>query len=156
MSMSRTQIVVTAAGGSALLLAGAFLFQMAGYPPCKMCLWQRWPHAVAFVIGAVFLIVPNRILAWLGALAAATTGLIGIYHAGVEQKWWEGPNDCTGDGAGIANLSGADLLSTDVGEVIIMCDDIAWQLAGISMAGWNAIISLFLAGLWVVAARRQG
>ena len=152
MSMTRTQIVITAAGGSVLLLAGAFLFQMMGYPPCKLCLWQRWPHAVAFVIGIAFLVIPSRIIALLGGLAVATSGAIGLYHAGVEQKWWEGPTTCTsGD---ISNLTPEQLLEQIMNAPLVRCDDIAWALAGISMAGWNAIISFFLAGLWIVAARR--
>lgn len=151
--MTRTQIVMTAAGGSALLLVGAFMFQLLGYPPCKMCIWQRWPHAVAFVIGICFFALPYRITALLGALAAFVTAAIGMYHVGVEQKWWEGPSDCTGSGLG--QMSGDALLSLDVADTIVMCDDVAWQLAGISMAGWNALISLFLMGLWIVAARRS-
>lgn len=153
MSMSRTQIVITAAGGSALLLAGAFIFQLLGYAPCEMCLWQRWPHAAAFMIGALFLMLPSRALALLGALAAATTGLIGVFHAGVEQKWWEGPTSCTsGD---ITNLTPEQLLEQIMTAPMVRCDEIPWALAGISMAGWNAIISLFLAGLWIAAARRS-
>ena len=152
MSMSRDQIVTTAAGGSALLLVGAFLFQMIGYPPCEMCLWQRWPHAFAFVIGIAFLVIPSRIIALLGGLTVATSGAIGVYHAGVEQKWWEGPTTCTsGD---ISNLTPEQLLEQIMNAPLVRCDEIAWAMAGISMAGWNAIISFFLAGLWVVAARR--
>ncbi|WP_175500671.1 disulfide bond formation protein B [Litoreibacter janthinus] len=150
--MSRTQIVTTAAGGSALLLAGAFLFQMLGYPPCTLCIWQRWPHAIAFVIGIAFLVIPSRILAVLGSLAVATSGFIGVYHAGVEQKWWQGPTTCTsGD---ISNLTPEQLLEQIMAAPLVRCDEIPWALAGISMAGWNAIISLFLAGIWLVAARR--
>ena len=133
MSMSRTQIVITAAGGSALLLAAAFIFQLLGYAPCEM--------------------LPSRALALLGALAAATTGLIGVFHAGVEQKWWEGPTSCTsGD---ITNLTPEQLLEQIMTAPMVRCDEIPWALAGISMAGWNAIISLFLAGLWIAAARRS-
>jgi len=152
MTMSRTQLVITAAGGSVLLLGGAFLFQMMGYAPCKLCLWQRWPHAVAVVIGIAFLVIPSRTLALLGGLAVATSGAIGLYHAGVEQKWWQGPTTCTsGD---ISNLTPEQLLEQIMNAPLVRCDDIAWALAGISMAGWNAIISFFLAGIWIVAARR--
>lgn len=152
MSISRAQIVITAAGGSALLLGGAFLFQMIGYPPCKLCLWQRWPHAFAFVIGIMFLVIPSRIIALLGGLTVATSGAIGLYHAGVEQNWWEGPTTCTsGD---ISNLTPEQLLEQIMNAPLVRCDEIPWALAGISMAGWNAIISFFLAGLWIVAARR--
>ena len=152
MTMSRAQIVTTAAGGSALLLGGAFLFQMIGYPPCKLCLWQRWPHAFAFVIGIMFLVIPSRIIAVLGGLTVATSGAIGLYHAGVEQNWWEGPTTCTsGD---ISNLTPEQLLEQIMNAPLVRCDEIPWALAGISMAGWNAIVSFFLAGLWIVAARR--
>lgn len=153
MTPTRTQLVIAAASGSAALLAGAFLFQAMGYPPCKMCLWQRWPHAVAAVLGVIFVIIPNRILAVLGALAAATTSAIGLFHAGVEQKWWEGPSSCTsGD---ITNLSAEQLLEQIMTAPLVRCDDIAWAFAGISMAGWNAILSLGLAVLWGIAARRS-
>ena len=151
--MTATRLSMIAAGGSVALLAGAFIFQHLGYAPCKMCIWQRWPHAAAVVIGALILATGMRALAWLGALAAAITSGIGFFHAGVEQSWWEGPSSCTGTGDGLSNLSGAELLSTDIGEAIVMCDEIAWSLAGISMAGWNGILSLILVVFWVRAAR---
>ena len=147
----RNTLILMAAGGSALLLAGAFIFQFLGYLPCAMCLWQRWPHAAAVVIGLVALAVPGRALPWLGALAAATTSAIGVFHAGVEQGWWPGPSSCTGGGGGA--LTG-DLLSTD-GPRLIMCDQISWQMLGISMAGWNAILSAVLVILWIAAARAR-
>ena len=140
-----------AAAGSALLLGGAYLFQLLGYAPCKMCLWQRWPHAVAILIGLAFALTRKPALLWIGATAAATTASIGAFHAGVEQGWWEGPSSCTG--SGLEGLSGAELISTDGISSIVMCDEIAWQLFGLSMAGWNAALSLILAVIWVVAAR---
>lgn len=146
------RLVILAAGGSALLLAGAFAFQMLGYPPCKMCLWQRWPHAIAVLIGLAFVALRLRILAWFGALATAVTSGIGFFHAGVEQGWWEGPSSCSGN-ASLSGLSGAELLSTEDVAPIVMCDEIAWSLAGISMAGWNAVFSLILMLIWVRAAR---
>ncbi|PTX55822.1 disulfide bond formation protein DsbB [Litoreibacter ponti] len=153
MTLSRIQLVLVAAGGSAALLGGAFLFQLAGYPPCKMCLWQRWPHAAAIVVGALFVVLPSRILALMGAGAALITAGIGAYHAGVEQGWWEGPSTCSsGD---ISNLSPEELLEQILNATLVRCDEIAWQLAGISMAGWNAILSLGLALIWITAARRS-
>ena len=137
--------IIFATGGSAALLGGAFVFQLAGYPPCQMCFWQRWPHGAAIVIGLLALILGWRILAWLGALAAAVTAGIGIYHTGVERDWWEGPASCTGGG-----LSG-DLLSLD-GPRLIMCDQVSWSLFGLSMASWNALFSIILVVIWVSAA----
>lgn len=152
--MTRNFLVLLAAGGSAALLAGAFLFQALGYAPCAMCLWQRWPHAAAIAIGAVALLLPGRLLPLLGALAAATTAAIGVYHTGVERDWWEGPASCTGTGAGLGDLSGGDLLSMD-GPALVLCDQVAWALMGISMASWNAIFSALLVALWIMAARTR-
>ncbi len=150
--MTAQRIALAAAAGSAFLLAGAFLFQQLGYAPCKMCLWQRWPHAIAIMCGIAILLIPARILMALGAVATAVTAGLGIFHVGVEQKWWDGPSDCTGSGLG--SLSGADLLSTDTLDKIVMCDEIAWSLMGISMPGWNAIFSLILCAMWIAAFRR--
>ena len=94
--MTRAYWIVLAAGGSAALLLGAFAFQhLGGLAPCKLCLWQRWPHGAAIVIGVLALALPGRLLPLLGALAALTTAAIGGYHTGVERGWWEGPTTCT-------------------------------------------------------------
>ena len=155
--MTQRQLILLAAGGSAALLAGAFAFQMLGYPPCALCLWQRWPHAAAVAIGVLALgfgargLLP-RALALLGAAAAAVTAGIGLYHTGVERGWWEGPSSCTSAGGGLGGLSGGALLPGTEIAPVVMCDEVAWQLFGISMASWNAAISLALAGLWILAA----
>ena len=151
--MTRKALILLAAGGSAALLLGAFGFQYLGYAPCKMCLWQRWPHGAAIVIGALALLMPFAILPLLGALAAATTGAIGVYHAGVEQKWWQGPTTCTsGD---IGGLSTQDLFYQIMAAPLVRCDDIAWAFLGLSMASWNAIISFALVAIWITAARAK-
>lgn len=151
--MTRKTLTILAAGGSLALLLGAFGFQMMGYAPCKMCLWQRWPHAAAILIGIIAFFVPRAGLLYLGALAALTTGLIGVYHAGVEMKWWQGPTTCTsGD---ISNLSTDELMTQIMNAPVIRCDEIAWQFMGISMAGWNAVLSFVLVGLWIAAARHK-
>lgn len=144
--------VIIAAGISFALLAGAYTFEFFGFPPCQMCYWQRWPHMVAIGIGVLALIIPARILGYLGAFAALTTAAIGLYHTGVERDWWEGPTSCTG-GGGLDDLAGADLLSTD-GPGLIMCDQVSWELFTLSMASWNMIFSLIAVWLWIVAARR--
>ncbi len=152
--MSRKLTILLAAGGSLFLLAGAFMFQALGYPPCAMCIWQRWPHGVAIAIGVLALLIPGRALPALGALAVATTSAIGVFHAGVEQSWWEGPSSCTGTGQNLGSLAGGDLLATD-GPLLVMCDVISWQFAGVSMAGWNALLSAGLVVLWLAALRRS-
>ncbi len=149
--MTRNLMILLAAGGSAALLGGAFFFQLIGYPPCAMCLWQRWPHAAAIVIGAMALVIPGRILPFLGAIAAATTGGIGVYHTGVERDWWEGPSSCAGAGGGLDGLSGADLLVIE-GPRVVMCDQVSWEFLTLSMASWNALLSFCLMAIWIIAA----
>lgn len=149
--MTRNLMILLSAGGSAALLAGAFLFQALGYPPCAMCLWQRWPHAAAILIGVLALRFPGRVLPLLGALAAATTAAIGVFHTGVERDWWEGPSSCTG-GSSLEGLTGADLLSV-AGPRVVMCDQVSWELFSLSMASWNAILSIVLMIGWIIAFR---
>lgn len=147
-------LIALAALGSLALLLGAFGFQhLGGLAPCKMCFWQRWPHAAAILVGAIALIWGRQALAWLGALAMAITAGIGGYHAGVEWKWWPGPSSCSGGGADLSQATGADLLSLDAPASVVMCDEIVWQMLGLSMAGWNMVASLILMGLWIMATR---
>ncbi|MEL6571097.1 MAG: disulfide bond formation protein B [Pseudomonadota bacterium] len=148
--MTRLRVLI-AAGVSVALLGGAYVFEYFGYAPCTMCYWQRWPHMAAIGIGAVALALPAAVLGLLGALAALTTAGIGIYHTGVERGFWEGPSSCTG-GGGLDGLSGGDLLSLD-GPRLIMCDQVSWEMLGLSMASWNAVFSLVAVWLWLVAAR---
>ena len=151
--MTRNQLILIGVLGSAALLGGAFLFQYFGYPPCAMCLWQRWPHAAAIVIGLLALGVQGRLLPAMAGLAALTTAGIGIFHTGVERDWWEGPASCTG--TGLSNLDASDLLST-AGDRLVMCDKVSWELFSISMPSWNAIFSLLLVVVWVRAALASG
>tara|TARA_R110002049_G_scaffold95177_3_gene233771 strand:+ start:360 stop:812 length:453 start_codon:yes stop_codon:yes gene_type:complete len=147
------RLVLLATLGSAALLLGAYGFQhLGGMAPCKLCLWQRWPHATAIVIGLVIMVTGEVKAAWLGAVAALSTAGIGLYHVGIEQGWWEGPTSCSS--ASVSGMSAQDLMNQILAAPIVRCDEIAWQLAGISMAGWNAIASLLLAAIWIEAARR--
>ena len=119
------------------LLGGALGSQyLGGLHPCEMCYWQRWPHAAAILLAAAAFVMPARArpLTALAALGIAISGAIGVYHFGVEMKWWQGLTTCTSGGA----LSLDELMKVP----LIRCDQIQWSLFGISMAGWNAIISL--------------
>ena len=153
--MTRQFWVTLSAGGSAALLAGAYLFQALGYPPCAMCLWQRWPHFAAILIGILAIKFGGRFLPAIGALAAATTAALGIFHTGVERDYWEGPSSCTGTGGGLEGLSGADLL-TITGPRVIMCDQVSWELFTLSMPSWNALFSIVLVVGWIMAIRASG
>ena len=147
-------IALTAAAGSAALLVTALGFQALGYAPCELCILQRWPHLAAVVTGLlIWRLGFSRWLALLGVIAAlAATGLA-IYHAGVEMKLWLGPQHCSGGVSGLAGMSTQDLMTALEAAPVVRCDEIAWSLFGISMAGWNAVISAGLSGLWLAALR---
>lgn len=156
---SRRTLVVLAGTGSFALLLGAWFFQYAlGYAPCAMCYWQRWPHIAAVVIAVLAAArLPSGVAMAIGAaggLAAASTAGIGIYHTGVERAWWPGPASCSGAGPDLGSLSGADLLDPTAAAPIVMCDEVAWQFLGLSMASWNAVASLGLAAIWALSVWR--
>lgn len=148
--MTRKTLTSLAGLGSMALLVGAFVFQALGYLPCQMCLWQRWPHAVAIVLAVLALRFRSALVPLMGALSLLTTAAIGGFHTGVERGWWPGPASCTGGGGDA--LSG-DLLSLD-GPRLIMCDQVSWEFLTLSMPSWNMVFSLILAGLWIAALRR--
>jgi disulfide bond formation protein DsbB len=122
------------------LMAGALGSQyIGGLVPCEMCLWQRWPHYAAIGLAALAFAVPQRALAWLAVLAILISGGIGIFHAGVEYKWWEGLTQCSQiPGASNSGNILADIMKTP----LVRCDQAQWSLFGISLAGYNAIISI--------------
>jgi len=147
--MSRNSWLLLAIGGSAGLLLGAFAFQyLGGLAPCKMCIWQRWPHGLAIVIGLIAW--RAGIFAWLGGLVVAVGAAIGFYHAGVETGLFSGPDSCTS--GPIGNQSAEELLASILNTPLVRCDEIAWSLFGISMAGWNAVLSVVLVVFWIKAA----
>jgi disulfide bond formation protein DsbB len=124
----------------AALLAGAWGFQLIGHLyPCEMCHWQRWPHyaALPFALLAFVPAMPQRLLVTLAAIAIAVSGAIGVAHAGVEYHWWQGFTPCTSTFS-----SGGDTLSAIMAAPVVRCDAPQWTFAGISLAGFNAVISL--------------
>jgi disulfide bond formation protein DsbB len=149
--MNRMQRMGTgAAAGSAALLLGALAFQfIGGLAPCPLCIWQRWPHGVAVVLGLVLVVWPARLVAALGALVVSVGAGIGVYHVGIEQKWWAGPATCTAPTPGA--MEAGELLDRILATPVVLCDEVVWSFLGISMAGWNAVLSLVLAALWLRA-----
>ena len=154
MTLTRTHLILLAAAGSAAMLLAALAFQyIGGLAPCVLCIWQRWPHLAAVLIGIAALKVQTPTLPVLGALAALTSAAIGAYHFGVEQQWWEGLAQCSVNT--LAGVSASDLLNTDVNVgAPAACDKVAWSFLGLSMPGWNVIVSSFFAGIWLTAARK--
>ncbi|MGF7148403.1 disulfide bond formation protein DsbB [Sphingomonas zeicaulis] len=139
----------------AALLGGALISQYGfGLHPCEMCYWQRWPHEVAIGAAILGLLLGRRsagtALAVVAAIAILSSGAIGVFHAGVEYHWWEGLTTCStvSTGGGLQAIMDAPL---------IRCDQAQWTLAGISLAGFNAIFSILGGGLvlWLLG-RKQG
>ena len=130
----------------AALLAGAWGSQLiGGLYPCEMCHWQRWPHYAALVPAFLAFFVPQRSvrgsLVVLAALLIAVSGAIGVAHAGVEYGWWQGFTACTST-VSFTGGSAADRLNAILKAPVIRCDVAQWTLGGISLAGFNAILSL--------------
>ena len=128
---------------SGLLLLGALGFQyIGGLAPCALCLDQRYAHGAAIVLGIAGLVARGRlgwVLVGLAGIAILASAGIGAFHVGVEQKWWAGPTGCSG--GDLTGLSPAEAAKRLMETPVVRCDDIAWSLLGISMAGWNAIVS---------------
>ena len=129
-----------------LLLLGALGSQyLGGLYPCEMCHWQRWPHYAAVLVAAGAFVVPQRSLraslVLIAALLIATSGAIGLFHAGVEYHWWNGITACTTT-VSMAGTTPAERLAAIMNAPMVRCDAAQWTLAGISLAGFNAIFSL--------------
>lgn len=158
--MTARQLMALAALGSGLLLLGAFAFQYSGYPPCQLCILQRWPHVIAIAIALAVLFTrrslpaATRFWGWAGAAVMLACAVLAFYHTGVEMKWWPGPNHCSGGASQIVGLSVDELMAQINAAPVVRCDEPALLILGLSMAAWNAIGSLVLAGVWLVAARR--
>ena len=127
------------------LLAGALGSQYwGGLFPCEMCHWQRWPHYAAVALALLAFALRRaadrgRSFVWLAALAILISGLIGFYHAGVELKIFSGFTQCSTSGSAGSN---ADVLADIMSTPLVLCDQVQFSFLGISMAGWNAIISI--------------
>ena len=137
----------------AALLGGALLSQyVGGLYPCEMCYWQRWPHAFAIAVAALAFLFPAnsrnaRLLTAFAAVAIAVSGAIGVFHAGVEYGWWEGLTRCSS--------GGAMTLDEIMNVPLIRCDQVQFSFFSISMAGWNAILSLGSAAAIALLLKRK-
>jgi len=151
---------LAAACASAAMLAAAHAFETFGhYAPCHLCLYQRDVYWAALSVGVVGFALGYMRFSWarrgadaLLALLFLTSLGVAAYHAGVEWKWWPGPASCTGGGHVDAGELAAFMRGTAKVSVP-QCDQAAWRMFGLSMAGYNAIISLGLTVLSVLAVR---
>ena len=151
MKIGSTQFIWLAFLGSLSLLVGAYAFEfLGGLKPCKMCLWQRWPHLGAIIIGLLVLLSKSVLLMRIGGVIILIGAGIAFFHMGVEFNWWEGPSTCTS--GSITDLTSAELMKKILEAPITRCDDIPWSFAGLSMAGWNGILSIILSYFWLKAS----
>ena len=135
-------------------IAGAWYFQLVeGLQPCPLCLEQRYAYYLAIPLAAATALAAGRnaprwlVIGGLAvlALAALANAVLGTYHAGVEWKFWAGPSDCTGP---IGNLGSAGTLLDRLDTVkVVMCDEVQWRFLGLSLAGYNVLISLLMAAI---------
>jgi disulfide bond formation protein DsbB len=144
--------------GSGGLLAGALFFQyVLDIRPCPLCHWQRYPHIVALLLAGAALVVRQRrfsgALLLLAGLALLVTIGLAAFHVGVEQKWWAGAAACEGN-LEAGPMTAEEMLKGLTGKRPPRCDEIAWSLFGVSMAGWNLVFSLVLAGVAFAGAVR--
>lgn len=140
-------------------ILGAFAFQAAGYAPCDLCLKERLPYYAGIAVAAATLV-----LAWRGLRGPATAGfallalvflgsaVFGAYHAGVEWGLWPGPADCTGALERASSMS--DFMHQLQTVKVVRCDAVAIRILGLSLAGWNVVVSLLTAAVAVAGLGR--
>ena len=140
-------------------IAGAWIFEWAGYLPCELCLMQRWAYYGGVPLAALTVLVAAYGPGWLARIGLGLLGLVfigsmmfGVYHAGVEWGFWQGPTGCTGA------LTRADTMQDFMKQLettkVVRCDAVAIRILGLSLAGWNAVISAAMAALALLGAAR--
>ena len=147
--------LIIAGGISTTLLGSALLFQyVGGLAPCSLCIWQRWPHLAVIFLAFIGLhgVIPRGML-WLIFIAGSVSVGLGGYHAGVEYGFWAGPSGCSANLLPDGDIKALtqQLLITP----LVRCDEVTWSLFGLSMAGWNALISLDIVAASLISLRRS-
>ena len=152
--MTVKQLITIASFSSLVVILTAYYFEyIEGLFPCKLCYWQRYPHFMNILIFPIFYFFPMRSLIFIGMGSMLISISLAFYHVGVEQKYWPGPNSCSN--ASIEGLSTDQLLDQIMSAPIVRCDEIAWELFGISMAGWNGLISFCLFLTWLYCYQKS-
>lgn len=146
--INQTIFFLVVCSASALLSVVYFQY-ILGLTPCKLCIWQRFPHILAVIMGLLILFKPQfRIGGVLVALISIFSGtLIAGYHTGIEAAFWRGPETCSGT-SNLKDLSPELFLQKILATEPVRCDEIPWSFLKISMAGWNFIVSFLLTTIW--------
>jgi disulfide bond formation protein DsbB len=154
--------VLLTAGMIVVILSALGFEHIGHYVPCALCLLQRWPYYVAIPIGILAVLsstmnappAVTRTLLLLAGLAMLIGGGMGVYHAGAEWKFWEGPSTCATSVDAIARNAN-DLLADLNTQHGPSCTDASLRVLGLSFAGWNVITSAVLAGIAIFGATRK-
>lgn len=149
--------ILTIAGAS---IAGAFLFEAAGYAPCELCLKERIPYYAAIPIAGLALLFAvrgshqlSRMAFSILALIFTASAVLGAYHAGVEWGFWPGPTECTGAYQHAGTVE--EFLKQLETVKVVRCDSAALRIFGLSLAGWNTVISAALVALAIIGQRSK-
>lgn len=148
--MSRIHLTYSLAFISLVSLFLAFYLQIEiGLVPCKLCVWQRWPHVINILIIAIFLTLPKKqsILISAGLINVVLGTLLAGYHFGLEEGYWNNVFSCSGV-QDIENLSPKQLLNRLKNTPISSCESPQWYIFGFSLVGLNFIVSCFLSLMW--------
>ena len=146
--MTIKRLITIASFSSMVVIMGAFAFEyIGGFLPCKLCYWQRYPHFLIILLFPFLYFFQIRSLIFLGVISMFVSTILAFYHVGIEQKYWLGPNSCSN--SSIEGLTTDQLIEQIMTTPLVRCDEIAWELIGISMAGWNALISICLSLTWL-------
>ncbi|MGF9762089.1 disulfide bond formation protein B [Microvirga sp. 0TCS3.31] len=159
LALSMRQAALAVALGAAATVGGALVFEhVFGYVPCKLCLIQRNPYYIAIPLGLAAALLPprwTRAGLWFLAVIFLVSAGLGAYHSGVEWGFFAGPSDCGGGaGAGAGNVG--DFLNQLQNTRVVSCTEAAWRFLGLSLAGWNVLISLGLAAFAAGTAAGKG
>lgn len=141
-----------------LLIAGAWAFQLAGYLPCELCLQQRYAYYAGIPLAVLLALAMPALPAWMArlgfvllALLFLASAIFGAYHAGVEWGFWAGPADCTGPLTSAPTMQ--DFMKQLQTVRVVRCDEVALRILGLSLAGWNALLSAAIAAFAAIAAK---
>jgi disulfide bond formation protein DsbB len=148
-SLTQRQTLQAVFAITAAVLVGAWIFEYLGYAPCELCLMQRYAYYAVIPLSLLFSFFDPKLQRgglYLVALIMLGSMIFGIYHSGVEWKFWQGPTTCTG---GIVTGGLPDLT-----KKAVMCDQPAIRILGLSLAGWNAVISAAVS--WLAFSKVQG
>jgi disulfide bond formation protein DsbB len=157
-SLPQAALLATAVALAGILSALAFQ-HLGGYVPCALCYMQRYAYYAGVPLAAGSFLLARSGQSGIAALLLALCGLgfainagIGVYHSGVEWKWWEGPTSC---GGGDFSAVGGNLLEALEGAKAVSCSEAPWRLLGLSFAGWNVVISAGIALVAFLGVRRR-